>query len=95
MGLPVNCGVSLLSSPSSEINIYVEVEFMFEVEGVPVKCLHQDNGGVAAHRTQLHTTERSIFSINLLFTAGRTVQPDWLPVLVYHSRHFLHPRGAG
>ena len=64
---------------------------MFEMERVPVKCLHQDNVGVAAHS---NVTATFIFSINLLFTAGRTIEPDWLPVLVYHSRHFLHPSCA-
>ena len=65
---------------------------MFEVARVSVKCLHQDNGGVAAH-SQV-TLERFIFSINLLFTAGRAIEPHWLPMLVYHSRHFLHTRCA-
>ena len=41
-----------------------------------------------------NVTATFIFSINLLFTAGRTIEPDWLPVLVYHSRHFLHPSCA-
>ena len=35
---------------------------MFEVEGVPVKCLHQDNGGIAAHRNVIDS--RALYFLN-------------------------------
>ena len=45
--------MTLLASPPGEVHVDVEVQFVFEVERVPVKCLHQDNVGVAAQVTLL------------------------------------------